>query len=83
MGKLTTKEAENLHKEGLLTDETREQILQKAHGQAQNVSSKLPAEATTDDAPAEKPDAEPKADVPAEKADAEKTDAPAAKPDAE
>jgi len=56
---------------GFLTDETKEQILQKAHAQAQNVSSKLPAEATTDDAPAEKADAEPKADAPAEKADAE------------
>jgi len=43
---------------GFLTDETKEQILQKAHGQAQNISSKLPAEATTDDAPAEKADAE-------------------------
>ena len=39
---------------GFLTDETNEQILQKAHGQAQSVSSKLPAEVTTDDAPAEK-----------------------------
>jgi len=78
---------------GFLTDETNEQILQKAHAQAQNVSSKLPAEATTDDAPAEKADApadkkdaEPaKADAPAEKADAEpaKADAPADKPDAE
>ena len=71
---------------GFLTDETNEQILQKAHGQAQNVSSKLPAEVTTDDAPAEKADAEPaKADAPAEKADAEpaKTDAPAEKADAE
>ena len=57
---------------GFLTDETKEQILQKAHGQAQNVSSKLPAEATTDDAPAEKPDVESaKADAPAEKPDAE------------
>ena len=56
---------------GFLTDETKEQILQKAHSQAQNISSKLPAEATTDDAPAEKADAEPKADAPAEKADAE------------
>ena len=56
---------------GFLTDETKEQILQKAHGQAQNISSKLPAEATTDDAPAEKADAEPaKADAPAEKPDA-------------
>jgi len=55
---------------GFLTDETNEQILQKAHAQAQNVSSKLPAEATTDDAPAEKADAEPaKADAPAEKAE--------------
>jgi len=55
---------------GFLTDETKEQILQKAHGQAQNISSKLPAEATTDDAPAEKADAEPaKADAPAEKAE--------------
>ena len=70
---------------GFLTDETKEQILQKAHSQAQNVSSKLPAEATTDDAPAEKADAEPKADSPAEKPDAEpaKADAPAEKPDAE
>jgi large subunit ribosomal protein L10 len=69
---------------GFLTDETNEQILQKAHGQAQNVSSKLPAEATTDDTPAEKADAEPKADAPAEKADAEpKADAPAEKADAE
>ena len=70
---------------GFLTDETKEQILQKAHGQAQNVSSKLPAEATTDDAPAEKADAEPKADAPVEKPDAEpaKADAPADKPDAE
>jgi len=65
---------------GFLTDETNEQILQKAHGQAQSVSSKLPAEATTDDAPAEKTDAEPKADAPAEKTDAEpKADAPAEK----
>ena len=56
---------------GFLTDETKEQILQKAHGQAQNISSKLPAEATTDDAPAEKADAEPKADAPADKPDAE------------
>ena len=39
---------------GFLTDETNEQILQKAHGQAQSVSSKLPAEATTDNTPAEK-----------------------------
>ncbi len=54
---------------GFLTDETNEQILQKAHGQAQSVSSKLPAEATVDDAPAEKADAEPKADAPAEKAE--------------
>ncbi len=70
---------------GFLTDETKEQILQKAHGQAQNISSKLPAEATTDDAPAEKADAEPKADSPAEKPDAEpaKADVPADKPDAE
>ena len=69
---------------GFLTDETKEQILQKAHGQAQNISSKLPAEATTDDAPAEKADVEPKADAPAEKADVEpKADAPADKPDAE
>jgi len=68
---------------GFLTDETNEQILQKAHTQAQNVSSKLPAETTTDDAPVEKVDAE-KADAPAEKPDAEpKTDAPADKPDAE
>ena len=43
---------------GFLTDETKDQILQKAHGQAQNISSKLPAEVTTDDAPAEKADAE-------------------------
>ena len=65
---------------GFLTDETNEQILQKAHTQAQNISSKLPAETTTDDAPAEKPDAEPKADAPAEKPDAEpKADAPAEK----
>ena len=66
---------------GFLTDETKEQILQKAHGQAQNISSKLPAEATTDDAPADKADAELKADAPAEKADAEpaKADAPAEK----
>ena len=56
---------------GFLTDETKEQILQKAHSQAQNISSKLPAEATTDDAPAEKADAEPKADAHAEKPDAE------------
>ena len=71
---------------GFLTDETKEQILQKAHGQAQNISSKLPAEATTDDAPVEKADVEPaKADAPAEKADAKpaKADAPAEKPDAE
>ena len=70
---------------GFLTDETKEQILQKAHGQAQNISSKLPAEATTDDAPAEKADTEPKADAPADKPDAEpaKADAPADKPDAE
>ena len=69
---------------GFLTDETKEQILQKAHGQAQNISSKLPAETTTDDAPAEKADAEPKTDAPADKPDAEpKTDAPADKPDAE
>ena len=54
---------------GFLTDDTKEQILQKAHGQAQNVSSKLPAEATVDDTPAEKADAEPKADAPAEKAE--------------
>ena len=54
---------------GFLTDETNEQILQKAHGQAQSVSSKLPAEATADDAPVEKADAEPKADAPAEKAE--------------
>ena len=68
---------------GFLTDETNEQILQKAHTQAQNVSSKLPAETTTDDAPVEKVDAE-KADAPAEKPDAEpKADAPADKPDAE
>ena len=68
---------------GFLTDETNEQILQKAHTQAQNISSKLPAETTTDDAPVEKVDAE-KADAPAEKPDAEpKTDAPAEKPDAE
>jgi len=68
---------------GFLTDETNEQILQKAHTQAQNISSKLPAETTTDDAPVEKVDAE-KADAPAEKPDAEpKTDAPADKPDAE
>ncbi|KFM18805.1 50S ribosomal protein L10, partial [Marine Group I thaumarchaeote SCGC AAA799-D07] len=67
---------------GFLTDETKEQILQKAHGQAQNISSKLPAEATTDDAPAEKADVEPKADAPAEKADVEpKADAPAEKAD--
>ena len=65
---------------GFLTDETNEQILQKAHGQAQSISSKLPAEATTDDAPAEKADVEPKADAPAEKADVEpKSDAPAEK----
>ena len=65
---------------GFLTDETNKQILQKAHGQAQNIASKLPAEATTDDAPAKKSDAEPKADAPAEKADAEpKADAPAEK----
>ena len=66
-------------------DETKEQILQKAHAQAQNIASKLPAEATTDDAPVEKADAEPKADAPAEKPDAEpaKADAPADKPDAE
>ena len=69
---------------GFLTDETKEQILQKAHSQAQNVSSKLPAEATTDDAPAEKADAEPKADAPVDKPDAEpKADAPAEKADAE
>jgi len=71
---------------GFLTDETKEQILQKAHGQAQNIAAKLPAEATTDDAPAEKADADPtKADAPAEKADAEpaKADAPAEKADAE
>jgi len=52
---------------GLLTDLINEQILQKALGQAQNIASKLPAEATTDDAPAEKADAEPKDDAPAEK----------------
>ena len=57
---------------GFLTDETKEQILQKAHSQAQNVSSKLPAEATTDDTLVEKADAEPaKADAPADKPDAE------------
>ena len=60
---------------GFLTDETNEQILQKAHAQAQNIAAKLPAE---------KADAEPKADAPAEKADAEpKADAPAEKADAE
>ena len=65
---------------GFLTDETKEQILQKAHGQAQNIVAKLPDEPKTD-APAEKADAEPKADAPAEKADAEpKADAPAEKP---
>jgi len=65
---------------GFLTDETNEQILQKAHAQAQNISSKLPAEATTADAPAEKADAGPKADAPAERADAgPKADAPAEK----
>ena len=68
---------------GFLTDETKEQIIQKAHGQAQNISSKLPAEATTDDAPVEKADTEPKADAPAEKPEAEKADAPVEKPDAE
>ena len=70
---------------GFLTDDTKEQILQKAHGQAQNIASKLPDEPKAD-APAEKADAEPaKADAPAEKADAEpaKADAPADKPDAE
>ncbi len=55
---------------GFLTDETNEQILQKAHAQAQNISSKLPAEATTDNTPADKPDVEPKADAPADKPDA-------------
>jgi len=65
---------------GFLTDETNEQILQKAHAQAQNISSKLPAEATTADAPAEKADMGSKADAPAEKADmGSKADAPAEK----
>ena len=74
---------------GFLTDETKEQILQKAHAQAQNIAAKLPADKPDAepkaDAPAEKADAEPaKADAPAEKADAEpKADAPADKPDAE
>ena len=45
--------------------------MQKAHGQAQNIASKLPDEPKAD-APAEKADAEPaKADAPAEKADTE------------
>jgi len=82
---------------GFLTDETNEQILQKAHAQAQNIAAKLPAdkpdaEAVKSEAPegkeatADKPDAEPaKADAPADKPDAEpaKADAPADKPDAE
>jgi len=54
---------------GFLTDDTKEQILQKAHGQAQNIAAKLPDEPKAD-APAEKADAEPKADdAPAEKAE--------------
>jgi len=55
---------------GFLSDETKEQILQKAHGQAQNIASKLPDEPKAD-APAEKTDAEPKTDAPADKPDAE------------